>query len=68
MSPSTVKEGQTYHNGKGEKRTVILIGNRVGKDGELYYKRENDSGWYPMTLIGFARWAKAEVIVKEAQS
>lgn len=61
MSPSAVKEGLTYHNGKGEKRTVILIGNRVGKDGELYYKRENDSGWYLITLLGFARWAKGEV-------
>ncbi|MFS8215655.1 hypothetical protein [Paenibacillus sp. S29] len=39
MSPSAVKEGQTYHNGKGEKRTVILIGNRVGKDGELITRK-----------------------------
>ncbi|TKH43443.1 hypothetical protein C1I60_14210 [Paenibacillus terrae] len=68
MSPGAVKEGLTYHNGKGEKRKVILIGNRSGKDGELYYKKEHNSGWYPMTLIGFARWAKGEVTAKEAQS
>ncbi|KOS02987.1 hypothetical protein AM598_09220 [Paenibacillus polymyxa] len=68
MNPSAVKEGITYHNGKGEKRTVILIGNRVGKDGELYYKKEHDSGWYLMTLLGFARWAKGEVSGKESKS
>ncbi|AKA44376.1 hypothetical protein PPSC2_27215 (plasmid) [Paenibacillus polymyxa SC2] len=55
------REGKTYHNGKGEQRTVILI-HRNGKDGVLFYNKEHDNGWYLMTLLGFAKWAKGEVL------
>lgn len=61
MSPNEIEVGKTYHNGKGKARKVILIGNHYKGDAELYYQPKNSPNWLPMTLKGFARWAKGEI-------
>jgi hypothetical protein len=61
MSPHDIEVGRTYHDGKGQWRTIILIGNRHKDNGELYYRKENDTAWCPMTLKGFAKWAKGQI-------
>jgi hypothetical protein len=53
--------GSTYHNGKGQERTIITIENRHGNNGELLYRKVNGTAWCPMTLKEFAKWAKGKV-------
>ncbi|KAA8747127.1 hypothetical protein [Paenibacillus sp. UASWS1643] len=60
MSPHEIEVGKTYHNGKGKARKVILIGNHYKGDADLYYQPAYSSIWLPMTLKGFAKWAKGE--------
>lgn len=61
MSPHEIKVGSTYHDGKGQKRMVIVIGNRHRDNGELLYRNENGTAWCPITLKGFAKWTKGRV-------
>lgn len=61
MSPKLIEAGKTYHNGKGNQRKVILIGNRYKDDADIYYEPMGYGYWLPMTLKGFAKWAKGEV-------
>lgn len=61
MNPKDIEVGRTYHNGNGKSRKVRLIGNRHNGNADLYYEPKGVNYWVPMSLKGFARWAKGEV-------